>query len=358
MKPHLKIIYEDIQVIVSNLNEYFDKISGSTFVITGPNGLIASYIVDTLIYLNDHRLLKRPCKILGLERLPITKRDRLGHLLGKKDVYFVQHDVRQPYKFRHRVDYIVHAAGWSAPATFLSDPLGTVDVNLKGIRWILDYAKENKVKSLLYMSSGEIYGNPSKENIPTPETYNGNVSTLAPRACYTESKRLSETLCNIYYQLYKVPVKIARPFIVYGPGLAITDRRVMADFMRFGIEKKPIEMLSEGLDTRSYCYITDATILFFKLLFSKYDAQPFNVANNREEISIRELAELVHRACGIKKKVKVKKTEGTHFISDAPSRVCPDISRAEELLEFDPKVGIKEGLARTINWNKAFFNKK
>src|SRR6185312_13510212 len=163
----------------------------------------------------------------------------------------------------------VHSAGFSAPAKFQENPLATIDVNVNGIRWLLELAKEKKSESLLYMSSGEIYGNPPAEWLPTPETYPGNVRTDSLRACYTESKRLAETLCVVYAEKFSVPAKIARPFIVYGPGLsAAQDRRVMADFIRSGLEGKPISMMSPGRDTRSYCYITDAMVAFFEILFS------------------------------------------------------------------------------------------
>jgi len=340
---------------VLELKPFRKFISGATFVITGPNGLLASYIVDTLAYFNDSELLSKPCKVIGLQRSKLHKKSRLGHLLDREDIRVVQHDVTKPYRFTGNVDYIIHAAGRSAPATFQSDPLGTIDVNVGAIRWLLDYAKSKRVKSFLYMSSGEIYGNPGNKNIPTPETFNGNVSPLAPRACYTEAKRLSETLCSIYFNKYQVPVKIARPFIVYGPGLEVNDRRVMADFMRSGIEGKQIKMLSAGLDTRSYCYITDATVLFFKLLFSDFNNEPFNVANNAEEISIKKLAEVVHQICGIKKPVKVAQSSATKYNKDAPNRVCPDVSKATKLLGFKPMVKLKEGLTRTIDWNKSKF---
>lgn len=346
------IINEDITEVVANIVNYLPEISGKTFLITGPNGLLASYLVDTLAYLNSQKLVDIPCKVIGLQRSDITAKSRLGHLLGRTDIVLYKHDVKTPYKFNDKIDYIIHAAGRSAPATFQSDPLGTIDVNVQGIRWLLDLAVEQKVKSFLFMSSGEIYGNPSFDNIPTKESYNGNVSTLAPRACYTESKRLAETLCSIYYKKSGVPTKIARPFIVYGPGLPIDDRRVMADFMRAGIEKKPITMLSDGSDMRSYCYITDATVLFFRLLFSNYNADPFNIANGNEEISIKELAELVHEICEIPEPVKIDLYQNSNFVKDAPTRVCPDMSKARELLGFIPTTPIKKGLRRTIEWNK------
>jgi len=353
MTKHQEIINEDICLIVKSLGNLVDKFSGKTILITGPNGLLASYLVDTVAYLNDNKMLKRKCKIIGLQRSKITRKDRLGHLLKRNDIKIIQHDVTKPYTPKQKVHYIVHSAGRSAPAVFQSDPLGTVDVNVKGIRWILEYARKSKPISILYMSSGEIYGNPTSENIPTPETYKGNVSTLAPRACYTESKRLAETLCSIYFTKFNVPIKIARPFIVYGPGLPIEDRRVIADFMRSGIEGKPIEMLNEGLDTRSYCYIADATTLFWKMLFSDKNCEPYNVASDLEEISIKKLAETVHEICQIKKPVGIKITKDIKFVKDAPTKVAPDISKAKKDFKYKPRVLMKEGLKRTIEWNKA-----
>jgi len=351
-----KIIEEDIRNILKTLGKEVDKLSGKTVLITGGSGLIGSYLVETIAYLNIENRLKKQCKILSLQKSKITKNHRLEYLLNRPDIKFVSRDAAKPYSPPFKIDYVIHCAGDSAPALFTSDPLGTVDVNILGIRWILEYAKAKKVKSILYMSSGEVYGNPTPDNIPTPESYKGNVSTTDPRACYTSSKRLAETLCFIYFEKFGVPVKIARPFIVYGPGLKITDRRVMADFIRSGLRKIPIEMLSEGLDTRSYCYIQDATVAFFKILLSEKNGEIFNVASDLEEVSIRDLAELVHRICNISTSVKIKKSNA-RFIKDAPNRVFPDIAKLKKTFAFEPKVRIEEGLRRTIDWNKLFYSK-
>lgn len=352
MQKGQKIIQKDLADIYSELGNLKNEILGKTFLITGPEGLLASYLVEIILYTNAKNTRKKPAKVIGLQRSGLDKKGRLSYLTNKKEIKIIKHDSAYPYKPKGKIDYVIHAAGRSAPATFESDPLGTVDVNVKGIRWILDYAKDNKVKSILYMSSGETYGNPTAENIPTPETYTGNVSPLAPRACYTEAKRLSETLCSIYFKKFGVPVKIARPFIVYGPGLRVGDRRVMAEFIKSGLEHKPIQMLNEGRDTRSYCYISDATVLFLRLLFSNLNADPVNVANNKEEVSIRKLAETVHEICKIKEPVRVKQqTDGSH-VTDAPSKVFPNIEKAKKLLRYNPKVSLKEGLKRTIEWNR------
>jgi UDP-glucuronate decarboxylase len=345
------IIKKDIQHIIKRLGNSLSILSGKTILITGASGLIGSYLVETIAYLNSKNTLSSPCKIIGMQKSVILKESRLGYLLGRADVLFVSHNAALPYEPPYKIDYIIHSAGMSAPAFFLADPLGTIDVNVNGIRWILEYARRNKVKSILYMSSGEIYGSPTPENIPTPESYTGNVSTFGPRACYTSSKRLAETFCSIYFEQYGVPVKIARPFIVYGPGLAVSDKRVMAEFIRSGIQGKPIEMMSQGLDTRSYCYISDATIAFFNLLLSSKNGEVFNVASDKEEVSIHDLAELTHKICNIQKPVLIKEQNAT-FIKGAPNRVMPDISKLRTTFGYEPEVGIKEGLKRTIAWNK------
>ena len=168
---------------------------------------------------------------------------------------------------------------------------------------------------------------------------------------------LAYTLFSIYCEKYGVPVKVARPFVAYGPGLGISDKRVMADFIRSGIAGKPIEMLSEGLDTRSYCYITDATVAFFKLLLSSKNGEAFNVASDLEEVSIKDLAKLVHKICNIKKPVKVS-IKDVRFIKGAPNRVFPDITKLKKTFGFEPEVGIEEGLRRTIEWNKLILSNK
>lgn len=350
------VIEKDIQNIVKRLGNKVEKLFGKNFLVIGSSGLLGSYIVETIAYLNNENRVSEPCKVIGLQRSKITSSSRLGYLLDRDDIQFVSHNAAVAYSPSLKIDYIIHSAGMSAPAFFLADPLGTIDINVSGIRWILEYAKKNKTLSILYMSSGEIYGNPTPENIPTPESYTGNVSTFGPRACYTSSKRLAETLCYIYFKEYGVPVKIARPFIVYGPGLDISDRRVMADFMRSGLQGKPIEMLSEGLDTRSYCYVSDATVAFFKLLLSSKNGEVFNVASDLEEVSIRDLAELIHKICGINEPVKVRKQDAK-FIKGAPNRVMPDISKLKKAFGYKPEIGIEEGLRRTIQWNKSMTKK-
>ncbi|MEW6101873.1 MAG: NAD-dependent epimerase/dehydratase family protein [Candidatus Omnitrophota bacterium] len=352
-----EIINNDVNNIIKRVGDSLKRLSGKTLLITGPCGLLASYMVDTIARLNEAYLNSR-CKVIGLQRSKVTKDSRLGHLLARKDIRLVTHNVALPFKIKEKVHFIIQAAGKSAPKFFQEDPLGTIDVNVNGLRWLLDYAAGEAVESVMFLSSGEIYGEPPAENIPTPETYNGNVSTLASRACYTEGKRLGETLCSIFYRKFNVPAKIVRPLLVYGPGLSIDDPRVMADFMRKGINHEPIAMLDEGKALRSYCYIEDATVAFFKVLLSDANGEVFNVGSDKEEVSIRQLAELVHDLCGIKIAPQFKVTEKLEYVKEAPGRVCPGIGKIRKNFGYEPRVSLKEGLLRTINWNLARLNKE
>lgn len=346
------IIENDIVEIVRRVGSSFERLSGKTLLITGPNGLLGSYLVDTVAYLNDF-YLKKPCKVLGLTRSPINKNGRLGHLLNRKDIHLIQHNVVKPLRIKKPVHFVIHAAGKSAPKLFQADPIGTIDVNILGLRWLLELACKDPVESFMFFSSADVYGEPSPENIPTPEEYNGSVFLTSLRACYSESKRCGEVLCLSFYRERKVPVKIVRPFIIYGPGLSPSDPKVMADFIRSVMHGKPITMLGDGKSTRAYCYISDATVAFWKILLSDKNGEIYNVGSNREEISIKEMAEIMHEIVGIKESPKSKTCENMEYLKSAPSRVCPDITKIRLDFNFNPEVLIKEGIRRTIEWNLA-----
>lgn len=348
-----QIIEGDLKQIVDDVGlEVLKKFEGKTVLITGTNGLLGSYFLDTLIYLNDH-FFQTPCRVIGLSRSGVEKSGRLSHIVGRKDVELVTHNVAKPSAIEEPIHFIIHSAGYSSPAAFVSDPLNTIDVNVAGVRWLLDLARRNPVESFVYVSSGEIYGSPPPEQMPTPETYNGNVSPLAPRACYTESKRLAEAICLIYQKNFQINVKIVRPFLNYGPGLDINDKRVMTDFMKTAIDGRTISMQSPGLDRRCYCYISDGIIAMFQVLLEGQAGEVFNVANNLEEITVLQMAQIIHEICGIKEPVSAPvQTEGA-FIKDAPTRVFPDTSKLVAAFGYRPKISFREGLKRTINWNLA-----
>jgi dTDP-glucose 4,6-dehydratase/UDP-glucuronate decarboxylase len=199
------------------------------------------------------------------------------------------------------------------------------------------------------MSSSEIYGDPEPAAIPTPETYHGNVSCTGPRACYDESKRFAETLAMIFFRSKKVPVRIVRPFNVYGPGMRLDDYRVLPDFARCMLEHKDIELFSDGSPTRSFCYVSDFIIGLIHVLVRGSSGEAYNVGNDQEEISIKDLARLMINLDGQNLKVKHQEHHDPEYLEDNPQRRAPDLSKLRAL-GYKPRINLSEGLPRYLAW--------
>ncbi len=349
---HLALVYADISRAAETLGPAFNQLSGKTLLLTGANGFLASYMANTVIWLNDH-FLSSPCFLVALVRSHMTQEGVLSHLLERKDVQFIEQNVSAPIRLNKHVDFIVHAASKASPKDYLAYPLDTMDANVLGTSQLLEFAKQQKVESFLFFSSGEIYGDVDRKFVPTPESYPGNVDCTAPRACYTESKRYAETLCTTYWRQYQIPVKMVRPFHVYGPGLLLEDGRVIADFLKSRINNKPIHVLSDGLGTRAFCYVADANMGFWEALFSQDQGEPFNIGDDREPISIRDLAHLVAGLEEPHLSVSFETSGIPEHLRGTPSHVCPDIRKAKQRLNYDPQVNLREGLLRTIQWHRA-----
>ena len=215
---------------------------------------------------------------------------------------------------------------------------------------MLEIAKEKKVRSMLLLSSSEIYGDP--EIFPTPESYVGKVSCTGPRACYDESKRLAETISILYFQQYKIPIKIARPFNVYGPYLNLDDGRIIPDFMNNAINKSQIIIHSDGSPTRSFCYVSDAIGGFFKLLLSKHDGIICNVGND-EEVSVKNVANTIKNIVAKPISIKIIESNDPNYTKDNPQRRCPDLSLIKKSVNYIPKIDLEEGLKRVYKWYRS-----
>lgn len=340
------IIESDAKEIADSLQDLLHNLSGKTILVTGGAGFLGRYILSFLNYINQVKLDK-PCRILCVDNFITGIKSTMEE---NKNLVIIQHDIRKPLEVSENIDYILHAAGIASPAFYSKFPMETIAVTTYGTNNILELAKEKKVKSMVFFSSSEIYGDPDPKFIPTPETYNGNVSCTGPRACYDESKRLGETLCMTYFRQYGVPVKIVRIFNVYGPGLRVDDERVLPSFVSRALKGEDMIIRTSG-STRAFCYITDIINGIFRLLFSKYNGEPTNIGNPNEEISMLELAIKVKHLLGNKINVKEEKAEGVYGESN-PKRRCPDISKAEKLLNYSPKVDLNNGLNRFVEWAK------
>ena len=208
---------------------------------------------------------------------------------------------------------------------------------------------KQKLKGFLFFSSSEIYGDPDAQHVPTPESYRGNISCVGPRACYDESKRLGETLCVVFHELYGVPTRMVRPFNVYGPGMQEADYRVLPNFGSRIVGGKPLHIYGSGKQTRTFCYITDAIVGFFKVLLNGGPAQAYNIGNPVPEVSMLELAKILERVMGRSLDVQVVDYPDT-YPADEPQRRCPDISKAALQLNYKPIVSLEEGLGRFMRW--------
>ena len=255
--------------------------------------------------------------------------------------------------------YIIHAASIASPIYYRLHPIETMDANVTGLRLLLDYClrqkeKEHPVEGLLFYSTSEIYGDPSPENIPTAETYRGNVSCTGPRACYDESKRYGETLCVNFAAQYQLPIKTARPFNNYGPGLKISDRRVLSDFARDVLAGNDLVMLSDGKPSRTFCYIADAIVGYYKILVKGRAGEAYNNGVEEPEITMADLANRVTKISSelfdYKGKVCLQRSEDEHYLTDNPNRRCPIIDKARSELGYEPEIGIDDGLRRAMIW--------
>ena len=339
------IFLEDIKSIANELEEFYDELEGKTVLIAGGKGFLGTYFTSVLTKINE--TLSKPMKIIVLDSL-ITSKDKKGGV--NQNIEFLEQDISKRFEIGDNIDYIIHAASIASPPTYRKFPIKTVDVNYQGTKNLLEIAKEKKVRSMLLLSSSEIYGDP--EIFPTPESYVGKVSCTGPRACYDESKRLAETISILYFQQYKIPIKIARPFNVYGPYLNLDDGRIIPDFMNNAINKSQIIIHSDGSPTRSFCYVSDAIGGFFKLLLSKHDGIICNVGND-EEVSVKNVADTIKKIIAKPISIKIIESDDPNYTKDNPQRRCPDLSLIKKTVNYIPKIDLEEGLKRVYKWYRS-----
>jgi len=344
------IVEQDIETVIASLGAEAKALEGKTVLISGGSGFLGSHFLAILARLNK-KTFKKPCKVITLDNYVTgTRRNPLGNI-ADQHFTFLKGDICTPLKVKGPVDYIIHMAGIASPVYYIKYPLETIHTATIGTENLLKLAREKKSKKFLFFSSSEIYGDPASEFVPTPESYRGNVSSFGPRACYDESKRLGETLCMTYHALYKVPVVIARPFNVYGPGMKQDDRRVIPQFLSCAFAKKPLPIHGSGLQTRSYCYTTDALVGFFKTLLTKKSGEVYNIGSNEGETNLVDLAKVMEKLLGCPLKI-IKIPYPTEYPADEPSRRCPDLTKARAELHYAPKVDLETGLKRMIVWYK------
>lgn len=348
MQDNSTIVQKDFREIANSISECSHLLSGKTVAITGGLGFIGRYMVGTLLYLNEH-ILHRSCRIIVIDNRITSPRGELFVLENKQHMRYIDHDVIKSLTLRGEIDYIIHAAGIASPFYYRKYPFETLDVAVTGTRNMLEIARKKKVEGFLFFSSSEIYGDPTPDAIPTKETYNGNVSPIGSRSYYDESKRLGETLCMMYNHFHKTPTKMVRPFNIFGPGMRSDDYRVIPGYLYNALHDKPIQVYSDGVQTRTFCYISDAVAGFLLVLLCGKNGEAYNVGNDRNEISMSRLAKIFNQIFDNKLRVEyVPYPKG--YPQGEPQRRCPNLSKIKNELGYFPKIDLEKGLERTLRW--------
>jgi UDP-glucuronate decarboxylase len=354
------VLTSDLQYITQNLEPDFQQLSGKSLLIAGGAGFLGYYLVQAALYWNSQNRSKSPIRVTVLDNFIRGVPGWLTALKNEPNLQLIKHDITLPLPPEiGDQDYLIHAASIASPIYYRKYPIETMDANINGLRYMLDYCLRQQqagkpIQGLLFYSSSEIYGDPDAANIPTPETYRGNVSCTGPRACYDESKRFGETLCVNFVRQHGLPIKVARPFNNYGPGLKISDRRVIPDFARDILSNKDIVMLSDGAAKRTFCYVADAVIGYYKILVRGTPGEAYNVGVEVPEISMKELADkliaLGKELFGYSGKLVRQESTDKDYLVDNPNRRCPIIKKARTELGYDPQVTIDDGLRRSLLW--------
>ena len=345
------LLLTDIEQIVENISDVSNQFSGKTVLLTGGRGFLGRYFMEIFNSLNE-QILKEKVKVIVLDNL-ITSGKEGADIPSYENIEFINHNVIEKFSTDEKIDFIIHAAGIASPYYYRAYPLETLEVAINGTKNMLELAVQNSAR-LSFFSSSEIYGDPDSKNIPTKESYKGNVSCTGPRACYDESKRVGETLCNIFHNLKGVRTNTIRPFNVFGPGMQETDYRVLPNFTSRIKGDIPLQIYGTGKQTRTFCYITDAMEGFIRVILNGVPGEAYNIGNPKPEISVIELIEKIE--FNLDKKVKYNIVDyPDSYPADEPNRRCPDILKAKRQIKYQPKVDINEGLRRYIKWSDSVY---
>jgi dTDP-glucose 4,6-dehydratase len=301
-------------------------------LITGGAGFIGSHLCQ--------RLLCENYKVICLDNLITGSLENIKPFLKDKDFRLEVCNVSNYIDIRDKIDYVLHCASLASPSDYLNFPIQTLKVGSLGTHNALGLAKQKKAVFMLF-STSEVYGDPLVH--PQNEEYWGHVNPVGVRGCYDESKRFAEAITMAYRRVHKLDTKIVRIFNTYGPKMRHNDGRVVPNFINQALRNRPLTVYGRGKQTRSFCYIADLIDGLLRLMVSS-ENNPVNLGNP-DEFTIMQLVKLVLKLTGSKSKIIFKKLP-----QDDPQKRRPDISRAKEILNWQPKVSLNEGLRRTISW--------
>ena len=343
-----KIIDEDLNQIIAE-NNGLKELYGQTIMITGASGLIGSYFLNTLIKLNED--YSADIKIIPLIR-NLNKLDK--EVVDKDYVIPIVQDITNPITYDGNVDYIIHAASPASPPLMREKPVETNFANTIGTANALTFAKEHNTKKFLFTSSREVYGQNISDEKYFKENDIGIINQLIPRNSYAESKKAAENMCLGFNEEYGLDTKIVRLGQTFGPGMNINGGMVHTEFLKMLLNNEDILLKSDGSSLRTYTYISDAVSAMFKIILKSKDIV-YNATNNQNEVSIKELAEIIVNLCPEKKsKIVFDIEEEKEGYDYKTFKFC--LISAEKIadeLGWAPKYSIDEGLKRTIEYLKS-----
>jgi dTDP-glucose 4,6-dehydratase len=301
-------------------------------LITGAAGFLGSHLTD--------RFIAEGHEVVGVDNFITGHPDNVAHLAGSSKFELIRHDVSTFTYVPGKFDGVLHLASLASPVDYLNFPIETLKVGSIGTLNALGIAKANNARFFL-ASTSEVYGDPTVH--PQVESYWGNVNPIGPRSCYDESKRFAEAVTMAYHREHKLDTRIVRIFNTYGPRMQPHDGRVVTNFVVQALTGEPITLYGDGNQTRSFCYVEDEIDGIYRL-FMKGDSLPTNIGNP-VEFTMRQLADLVIELTGSKSPIVTRPLP-----SDDPKQRQPDITKARTQLGWEPKIQLREGLARTIEY--------
>ncbi|TXK47108.1 SDR family oxidoreductase [Pontibacter qinzhouensis] len=303
-------------------------------LVTGGAGFLGSHLCD--------RLIKEDYHVIAMDNLITGNLSNIEHLFQLENFEFYHHDVSKFVHIPGKLDYILHFASPASPIDYLKIPIQTLKVGSLGTHNLLGLAR-NKNARMLIASTSEVYGDPLVH--PQTEDYWGNVNPVGPRGCYDEAKRFQEAMTMAYHMHHGLETRIVRIFNTYGPRMRLNDGRVLPAFLSQALRGEPLSIFGDGSQTRSFCYVDDLIEGIYRLLLSDY-AYPVNIGNP-SEITIKQFAEEICKLTGVELKLEYQPLP-----KDDPQKRQPDITKAREVLGWEPQVGREEGLRRTLEYFK------
>ncbi len=301
-------------------------------LLAGAAGFVGSHLAD--------RLLRDGHTVVGVDSFITGSEANLKHLAGESAFRLVSHDISSPLAMDEPVDLVMNLASPASPKDYLAYPIETLRAGSEGTRNLLEYALRYGAGYLL-ASTSECYGDPLEH--PQRETYWGNVNSIGPRSCYDEAKRFAEAMTMAYRRTHAMRTSIARIFNTFGPRMKLNDGRVVPSFLGSALRGEPITVYGDGSQTRSFCYVSDLVDGLIRLALSGY-GEPVNLGNPRE-MTVSEFAKLIQSFTGSSSEIVFEPLP-----EDDPMRRQPDIARAREILGWEPRVSLEDGLKATVEY--------